>query len=432
MIRAEEDRLGIVFERIGRRSVERKGSVAMSAVGLFRMWVAVMVLAAGARSALAQGPDPDTRQVVIEEAQAEKVNTLHPYEPSKGERLITKLENVFVNPAETWHPFFENAYHGGGFAAGLGYMWHVSSYNYVDVRGSYSIKSYKRGEVEFVSPRLFDRRGELSLLGGWRDATEVAFYGVGNDTSVDNRANYGFEQPHASALLTVRPTRQLLMLRGGFEVSRWDLKSGTGSAPSIDEVYTPDALPGIDTRTTYLHTQATVGFDWRPATGYARRGGFYGVTGHDYHDRDNRLGFRQVEYEAIQHIPILRESWILSLHGLATTTWLKSDEDVPFFMLPSLGGGSNLRGFSSWRFRDRNSLLLQAEWRIMANRFFDTAVFYDAGQVAAHKSALHINDMKTDYGFGVRFHTPFATVLRIDVARSTEGTQLVFATSAPF
>lgn len=32
-------------------------------------------------------------------------------------------------------------------------------------------------------------------------------------------------------------------------------------------------------------------------------------------------------------------------------------------MLPSVGGGSSLRGFASWRFRDRNSLLLQAEWR---------------------------------------------------------------------
>ncbi len=404
----------------------------MRAVGLIRVLVAVMVLAGMARSAPAQVAEPDTRQVVVEEAQAEKVSTLHPYVPSGGERLITKLEDVFVNPAETWHPFFENAYRGGGFAPGLGYMWHVSPYSYVDVRGSYSISSYKRAEVEFVSPRLFDRRAELSLLGGWRDATEVAFYGVGMGSSSGNRANYGFEQPHGSALLTVRPTRRMFMLRGGFDVSRWDLKSGKGASPSIEEVYTPETLPGIGTTTTYLHTQATVGFDWRPSSAYARRGGFYGVTGHDYYDRDNRFGFRQVDYEAIQHIPILRESWVLSLHALATTTWRKGNEDVPFFMLPSLGGGSNLRGFSSWRFRDRNSLLLQAEWRIMANRFFDTAVFCDAGQVAAHKSDVHFNGLKTDYGFGARFHTPFATVLRIDVARSSEGTQLVFATSAPF
>ena len=68
----------------------------------------------------------------------------------------------------------------------------------------------------------------------------------------------------------------------------------------------------------------------------------------------------------------------------------------------------------------------------MANRFFDTAVFYDAGKVAAHTSDLDLNHLKHDYGFGARFHTPFATVLRVDVARSQEGTTLVFATSTPF
>lgn len=168
------------------------------------------------------------------------------------------------------------------------------------------------------------------------------------------------------------------------------MKSGSGGFPSVD-VFTPATLPGLGTATTYGQTQATVGFDWRNASGYARRGGFYGVTGHDYTDRNDTLGFRQVDYEVVQHVPILRESWVLSLHGLAETTWRKGDQEIPFFMMPSLGGGSNLRAYSSWRFRDRNSVLLQAEWRIMVNRFFDTAVFYDAGQVAAHKSDFDLD-----------------------------------------
>ena len=52
-------------------------------------------------------------------------------------------------------------------------------------------------------------------------------------------------------------------------------------------------------------------------------------------------------------------------------------------MLPALGGGSSLRGFASWRFRDRHSLLLQAEWRVLVNSFFDMAIFSDAGKVTA-------------------------------------------------
>jgi hypothetical protein len=311
-------------------------------------------------------------------------------------------------------------------------MFHPGAYSTLDVRGSYSIRSYKLGEAEFISPRLFDRRGELTVLGGWRDATQVGFHGIGTNTSSGGRTNYGFEQPYGSALLTFRPTRQLFMVRGGVEASRWDLKPGEGTYPSIDQVYGPESLPGLGTTTTFLHTQATVGLDSRPSKDYARRGGFYGVTAHDYRDRDDALGFRQVDYEVIQHIPILRDTWVLSLRGLAKTTWGKGDQATPFYLLPAVGGGTSLRGFSTNRFTDHHSLLLQAEWRIIANRFFETAAFYDAGKVAARTSDLDLNHLKSDYGMGVRFHAPFATVLRVDVARSNEGTQLVFAASPVF
>jgi outer membrane translocation and assembly module TamA len=114
------------------------------------------------------------------------------------------------------------------------------------------------------------------------------------------------------------------------------------------------------------------------------------------------------------------------------TTWGKSEEEVPFFMTPSLGGGSTLRGYSTFRFRDRHSLLLQGEWRVIANRFMETAVFLDAGKVAPRTADLDLKDLKTDYGFGVRFHAPLATMIRVDVARSSQGTRLVFAASPVF
>jgi hypothetical protein len=406
----------------------------MRSNGLFGLCMSMAFVIGTASTALGQTPEPEpqTRQTTIESAAAEKAKELYPYEVTTAEKVFTKIENRFNNKTVRWHPYLENAYRGGGFAAGAGYLFHPGDYSTLDGRGSYSLSSYKLAEAEFDSPRLFDRRGELTLVGGWRDATEVAFHGFGMNTSSGDRANYGFEQPFASALLTIRPTRRLFMVRGGFEASRWDLKSGKGTAPSVDEVYTPEMLPGLGTRTTYLHTQATVGFDSRPSSGYARRGFFYGVTGHDYTDRDDALGFRQVDYEVIQHIPILRDTWVVSLHGLAKTTRDKGEQSTPFYLLPSLGGGSSLRGFSSFRFTDRNNLLLQAEWRIMGNRFFESALFYDAGKVAARTSDLDLNHLKSDYGVGVRFHAPLATVLRVDVARSREGTRLVFAASPSF
>ncbi len=283
-----------------------------------------------------------------------------------------------------------------------------------------------------MAPRMFQRRAALSLLAGYREATQVGFYGIGTDTVKEDRANFAFDRWYGSGLLTVRPTRRFLTLRGGLELSEWNTKPGEGTAPSVEEVYNPATLPGLGARITYLHSQATVGIDWRPAPDYARRGGFYGVTFHDYADSDEAFGFKQVDYEIIQHFPILRETWAISVRGLVETTWLKGDQEIPYFMLPSLGGGSNLRGYSSWRFRDRNSLLLQGEWRIMVNRYLDTVFFADAGKVERLTADLNLDGLKHDFGFGVRFHTPLVTPLRIDLAKSPEGLALVFATSAVF
>ena len=115
----------------------------------------------------------------------------------------------------------------------------------------------------------------------------------------------------------------------------------------VDTRFTPDTLAGVAQATTYVHTEATVGLDHRKwvdvqtSPGYARRGGCYAVTGHDFADQDSRFGFRQIDCEAVQHIPILRATWVVSLRGRAETTLGKHDQQVPFYLLPSLGGGNS-------------------------------------------------------------------------------------------
>ena len=399
---------------------------------VLRMCAMVALTAAVTSPLLAQAPEPATREAAIEQAQAEKSKTLHPYIVSTAERLMGKVGTILSGTTKKWHPFFDSAYAGGGFTFGAGYAHYLSPYSVVDMRASYTVAGYKLAEAEFVSPRLFHRRGTLSLIGGWREATQVAFYGLGMDTTKDRRLNYSFQQPYASALLSVRPTRRLLLLRGGLELTQWKEQPGQGLFPSVDTVFSRGTLPGLGQTVNYVHSQGTAAFDWRTSPGYSRRGGFYGVTYHDYHDRDEVSGFQQVDYEAIQHFPILREAWVISLHGLASTTSTDGEQRIPFFMLPSLGSGSTLRGYSSWRFRDRNSLLLQAEWRIMVNRFMDTAVFYDAGKVADRTADLDFKDLKSDYGFGMRLHGPFDTPLRVELARGNEGLRFVMTTSPVF
>ena len=378
----------------------------------------------------AQVPGTETRASVVSEAQAVKSTELHPYVRGKAEAYLDRAETILTTGVRL-HPYFESAYSGGGFTLGAGYRTYIGSYNTVDVRGSITPSGYKRVEGEFLAPRLMNRRAALSLIGGWREATQVGFYGTGLSNSSEDRVNYGFTQPYGLATLTARP-RRLLLLRGGAEVSRWKQTPGTGTAPSVETVYTPEALPGLNAKVTYIHSQGTVGLDSRASPGYARRGGFYGVTFHNVVDVDSQYGFTQTDYEALQHIPLLREAWVLSFRGFVSTTGSKRDQQIPFFMLPSVGGGSSLRAFSSWRFRDRNSMVMEAEWRVMVNRFLDTALFYDAGKVTAHARDLDLTHLKSGYGIGVRFHGPLSTPLRIDVAHGNEGISVVWAASAVF
>jgi len=411
---------------------------------VLRLFATFALVTALAGSAAAQAPPSDepeggqaapagTRQAAIEQEQAAKVPNLQPYKPNKAEALFQRFDTIIEGGTPRWHPFFESAYSGGGFTLGVGKVTYLGAYNYIDVRGSYTITGYKRAEAEFVAPRLFNRRGHLSVLGGWRDATQVGFYGIGPETSVDDRSNYRFKQPYGSALLTVFPTRRFLMLRGGVEYSRWNQEPGEGSSPSVETIYTPATLPGLGSEVTYLHTQGTIGLDGRTSPGYSRRGAFLGATLHDYNDRDSDFGFQMAEYEGIAHLPILRETWVLSFRARVQTAFDKDDQQTPFFMLPALGGGSSLRGYSSWRFRDKNSLLLSAEWRIMVNRYLDMAFFYDAGKVAARTSDLDFDGLKDDYGFGLRFHGPFATPLRVELAHSRESSiRFIFSAGPSF
>ena len=383
--------------------------------------------------AAAQDAAAPSRTAEIEQAQATKAAALHPFQPGRVEAALDRVEDLLVTGRLHVHPFFDSAYAGGGFTLGAGYMTHVSPYNIVDVRGSITFSGYKRIEAAFLAPRLFDRRATLNVIGGWREATQVGFYGIGNETTSKNdRANYSFDQPYGSAVIDVWPTRKLLVLRGGLELSQWNQGAGGGSHPSVDEVYTAAALPGLNASPAYLHTQAGVAIDSRPSPGYARRGGSYAIAFHDFRDHGGAFGFRRTDYDAIQHIPILRDTWVVSLHGRLELANAADGQTIPFFMLPALGGGSSLRGFASWRFRDRNALLLQADWRVLANRFLDMALFYDAGRVADRRDDLTSGPLKSDYGLGFRLHGPAATPLRIEFAKSNEGLALVFSSKAAF
>src|SRR3954467_13239111 len=184
--------------------------------------VAITALVTFSRPAAAQdAPAATSRTEALEQAKATKSTALGEYRPGPVESAIDRAEDLLLTGRLHVHPFFTSAYSGGGFTLGGGYITYVGSYNTLDTRGSITLTGYKRIESEFIAPRLFNRRARLSLLGGWREATQVGFYGIGTaNTSSDDRANYNFSQPYADATLEVRPTRRYFVVTGEFEGSQ--------------------------------------------------------------------------------------------------------------------------------------------------------------------------------------------------------------------
>lgn len=399
---------------------------------------AIVLLAVGAMTrALAPGavfaqaaPPELTRESEIAARQAEKARVAQPYEPGIAEAFIKKVDEHFVSGHMRWYPFYGPAYLGAGVTLGAGYKLQTGDDHSLDMRGAMSLNTSTRIEVEYRRLGLLGRPSVLTARGGWRAGAGQSFFGLGTaPTSVRDRTRFDFREATAGVGLEARP-RDGVVVGGGAGFARTDQPTDADAA--LARRYTPATLPGLGATVNHLQSHGTVAIDWRPAAGYARRGGYYGVTVRRFDDLDGPFSFRHVDYEVVQHVPVLRDAWAISLRGRVETTHAGRGDEVPFFMLPSLGNGSTLRSFASWRFRDKNSLLVSAEWRVIVNAVADLALFYDAGKVTGRRRDLDLTDLKSSYGIGLRLHTPTATPIRIDIARGNEGLRIVFGTSAAF
>jgi hypothetical protein len=371
----------------------------------------------------------DTRADVLAQQQTEKAANLRAEEPTRGERIFLAVKKEFIDTPSGPYPLFGSVYGGGGFALGAGYRHYYGDRAFWNARGLWSIRNYKLAELSTTSPGHAGGRVDLSAQTGWIDATQVAYYGAGPRSSADDRANFRFQEFHAGAAVKARPA-PIVVLAGGVSYEDYRLMKGLGRKDSVEERFNPVTAPGLGASPSYLHSSASAGIDWRPAAGYSRRGGLYEMRYHNYRDGEHVHSFDRVEAEAVQHIPILRENWVVSMRGLVNSTLSGA---TPYFLLPSLGSGSTMRGYSTWRFRDRHSLLLQGEFRWIPNRTgLDMALFYDAGKVTGLRSDLDFRGLRKDVGIEVRFHGPSVTPLRFGMARGDEGWQFVFGGAAAF
>jgi hypothetical protein len=386
-------------------------------------FVATLVLAAA--PGLAQ--EPASRAEEHAQKQQKKAGAAHPEPRNWIEQRILDIENGggFGTPRGVMATFGDIK-KGSGLAPGVAFGKLFNNGSVALVKGVYSLRNFKLAHLSFAPPPLAGGRLRFSSRVRWQDAPSLAFYALGTP-SPTTRADYAETKTEVSAAATFRPARAL-RFGGSIGFERFETGPPDPARPRIETLFTD--VPGLNADPDYLHTSVSAAIDSRDGAGYSRNGSLLRATLHDYRQQnDGPYSFRRVDAAAEQLIPILHGNWVLYAGLRASTTTAASGHEVPFFLMPDLGGGSDLRGYGNYRFRDRHSLIFTAEYRWYAQEFVDMAIFYDAGKAVARRADLDFSGLKSDVGLGIRFHGPQTTVLRLEVARGSEGLHFIFSFS---
>ncbi|MAN04824.1 MAG: hypothetical protein CMI35_17220 [Owenweeksia sp.] len=162
-----------------------------------------------------------------------------------------------------------------------------------------------------------------------------------------------------------------------------------------------------------------VNHDSRDDQFYPSRGTFIeGVVLPHTHFFGSDFSFLKISLDASRYYS-LTGTQILALNFYGESNLGK----VPFYQMALLGGNKRLRGLYEGRYRDNNSLIVQAEYRWRFYRRFGLAFFAGAGNVFSEPATAKAGLTQYTYGGGLRFRLSKREKgnLRLDVGFSSHG-----------
>jgi outer membrane protein assembly factor BamA len=122
-------------------------------------------------------------------------------------------------------------------------------------------------------------------------------------------------------------------------------------------------------------------------------------------------------------------SQVFALRGMLTQM---SGRVIPIYEYATLGGGNTLRGYAQNRFRDTNSALLNAEYRVptpLPWAFFSglsTVFFLEGGSVDDEMGTILTSKWAVDSGFGFHLNLGGNVIVRADIGFGAEGVNAYF------
>ncbi|MDR0842954.1 MAG: BamA/TamA family outer membrane protein [Acidobacteriota bacterium] len=381
-------------------------------------------------------PEPaETRMETIERRQREKAAALAPAGPDKVEAILERHigddpMNKYVGGVPGLHLRFGGLPSGAGFALGLEYKRPDLRDGLMMFRASAagSTNLWHGLETELGFPRIGGRFLDVSFLARRVDATSIDYYGPGEDSREDAESDYHREENSFEGTLTFKPTRRHLKfgLTAGYRL--FNTGPGDEGGGRMEALFTPEDAPGIDHQAHYLKLSPFVDIDSRDKPNDPHTGTHFLLQFDRFDDRKHdRYSFQRVNGSLEHYIPFFNEKRVVALRAATVLSYADAGDAVPFYLQPTLGGSSDLRGYSRYRFYDDNMFVTSAEYRWEIFTLLDAALFADAGKVFHRDRDFSFDKMEIDGGFGFRFKTRDAVAFRVDTAFSREGYGLWFA-----
>ena len=307
--------------------------------------------------------------------------------------------------------------------------------NRLSLQASYSTNRHQDHYIRYQIPEMIGPLF-LDMRGGYQVKTNEDFFGIGNETERGdndrNRTNFRHEE--LGGELTVGAA-WAKWLRTQLLIDYTDhiIEDGDGTYDSTLDVFDLQTTPGLD-GAALLGLGGSIAFDTRDNGFYPSRGGLaeFSVTLFNQVDEDN-YGFTRYTMELSRYLTLFRPGRIFAIRLLGeVNTRLSDDKETPFFERANLGGATSLRGYSTGRFRDKDLILLNVEYRYPIWDAYrdlrgaaDAVVFVDIGRVFDDLKKDTFKDYKASYGGGIRARTTEDFVFRAEISRSSEEINLI-------
>jgi len=246
------------------------------------------------------------------------------------------------------------------------------------------------------------------------------YFGLGNETKIENKTQIDFN----SFLLATgfyRLVKKKVYTGLLFQQHNlWMLDQTLMSYNDDHEVY---GNMGYN----YSGIGISILIDNRDNSLNPRKGHYFELNGLSYYDHSKTDGsFQSILFDA-RWYETIRKKLVWNINAIGAF----NQGNVPFRMLPAIGGARFMRGYYQGRFRDNNLILAQQEFRYPLFWRFGFACFMGMGQVAQQIGDFNAQRFHYNYGLGLRFviDRKENASIRIDYGftADSQGMYIVFA-----